>query len=108
LRQAKRSRSTAPSLAGTPDVDQATIIGESTPMRKTSGSVVYAGTINQSGALEVIAERLGRDTSFGKIIEAVERAERSQAPVEKTADRYAGYLVYFRARLRSGHVRAGA
>jgi P-type E1-E2 ATPase len=48
-------------------VDQATITGESTPMRKTSGSVVYAGTINQSGALEVIAERLGRDTSFGKI-----------------------------------------
>ena len=56
---------------------------------------MYAGTINQSGALEVVAERLGRDTSFGKIIEAVERAERSQAPVEKTADRYAGYLVYF-------------
>jgi Cd2+/Zn2+-exporting ATPase/Cu+-exporting ATPase len=76
-------------------VDQATITGESTPIRKTSGSLVYAGTINQSGALEVIAERLGRDTSFGKIIEAVERAERSQAPVEKTADRYAGYLVYF-------------
>ena len=76
-------------------VDQATITGESTPIRKTSGSLVYAGTINQSGALEVIAERLGRDTSFGKIIEAVERAERSQAPIEKTADRYAGYLVYF-------------
>ena len=56
---------------------------------------MYAGTINQSGALELGAERLGRDTSFGKIIEAVERAERSQAPVEKTADRYAGYLVYF-------------
>ncbi|PYR76128.1 MAG: cadmium-translocating P-type ATPase [Acidobacteria bacterium] len=76
-------------------VDQATITGESAPIRKTSGSLVYAGTINQSGVLEVIAERLGRDTSFGKIIEAVERAERSQAPVEKTADRYAGYLVYF-------------
>ena len=76
-------------------VDQATITGESTPIRKTSGSLVYAGTINQSGVLDIIAERLGRDTSFGKIIEAVERAERSQAPVEKTADRYAGYLVYF-------------
>ena len=76
-------------------VDQATITGESTPARKTAGAPVYAGTINQSGVLEVVAERLGRDTSFGKIIEAVERAERSQAPVEKTADRYAGYLVYF-------------
>src|SRR5579864_372047 len=59
-------------------VDQATITGESTPTRKTAGALVYAGTINQSGVLEVIAERLGRDTSFGKIIEAVERAERSQ------------------------------
>jgi len=41
------------------------------------------------------AERLGRDTSFGKIVEAVERAEPSRAPVQKTADRLAGYLVYF-------------
>jgi Cd2+/Zn2+-exporting ATPase/Cu+-exporting ATPase len=76
-------------------VDQAAITGESTPVAKKAGAVVYAGTINQSGALEVVAERLGRDTSFGKIVEAVERAERSQAPVQKTADRYAGYLVYF-------------
>jgi heavy metal translocating P-type ATPase len=82
-------------LGGESYVDQATITGESTPIRKTSGSLVYAGTINQSGVLDIITERLGRDTSFGKIIEAVERAERSQAPVEKTADRYAGYLVYF-------------
>jgi Cd2+/Zn2+-exporting ATPase/Cu+-exporting ATPase len=81
--------------AGQSYVDQATITGESTPVEKTAGSHVYAGTINQSGVLEVVVERLGRDTSFGKIIEAVERAERSQAPVQKTADRYAGYLVYF-------------
>ncbi|HEY6322016.1 MAG TPA: cation-translocating P-type ATPase [Thermoanaerobaculia bacterium] len=76
-------------------VDQATITGESAPAEKAAGATVYAGTINQSGALEVRAERLGRDTSFGKIVEAVERAERSRAPVQKTADRYAGYLVYF-------------
>jgi heavy metal translocating P-type ATPase len=76
-------------------VDEATITGESMPVEKVEGAQVYAGTINQSGALEVRAERLGRDTSFGKIIEAVERAERSRAPVQKTADRLAGYLVYF-------------
>src|SRR3984893_14524749 len=81
--------------AGQSYVDQATITGESTPVEKTAGSHVYAGTINQSGVLEILVERLGRDTSFGKIIDAVERAERSQAPVQKTADRYAGYLVYF-------------
>ncbi|MDQ6873315.1 MAG: cation-translocating P-type ATPase [Gemmatimonadota bacterium] len=76
-------------------VDQATITGESTPVEKSKGETVFAGTINQAGALEVSAQRLGRDTSFGKIIETVESAERSRAPVQKTADRYAGYLVYF-------------
>jgi len=76
-------------------VDQATITGESTPVQKSAGDTVFAGTINQAGALEISAQRLGRDTSFGKIIETVEKAERSRAPVQKTADRYAGYLVYF-------------
>jgi heavy metal translocating P-type ATPase len=76
-------------------VDQATITGESAPVEKGPDAIVYAGTINQSGTLEVAADRLGRDTSFGKIVEAVEHAERSRAPVQKTADRYAGYLVYF-------------
>ncbi|HEV3060407.1 MAG TPA: cation-translocating P-type ATPase [Vicinamibacterales bacterium] len=76
-------------------VDQAAITGESTPVEKGPAAVVYAGTMNQSGALELVVDRLGRDTSFGKIVEAVERAERSRAPVQKTADRYAGYLVYF-------------
>ena len=76
-------------------VDQSPITGESMPVEKTPGAVVYAGTINQSGALEVRVERLGRDTTFGKIIEAVERAERSRAPIQGIADRLAGYLVYF-------------
>ena len=65
------------------------------PSRRRPDAIVYAGTINQTGTLEVVADRLGRDTSFGKIVEAVERAERSRAPIQKTADRYAGYLVYF-------------
>ena len=64
-------------------------------MEKTVGAAVFAGSINQSGALEIRAERIGRDTSYGKIIEAVEQAERSRAPVQRLADRLAGYLVYF-------------
>ncbi len=76
-------------------LDQSRITGESMPVEKTAGSAVYAGSINQSGAIEIRAERLGRDTSFGKIIEAVERAEKSRAPVQRLADRMAGYLVYF-------------
>jgi Cd2+/Zn2+-exporting ATPase/Cu+-exporting ATPase len=76
-------------------VDQATITGESLPVEKVPGTAVYAGTINQSGVLEVRTTGLGKDTAFGKIIEAVERAEQSRAPIQKTADRLAGYLVYF-------------
>jgi heavy metal translocating P-type ATPase len=76
-------------------VDQSTITGESMPVEKISGTPVFAGTINQSGVLEIRAEKIGRDTAFGRIIEAVERAERSRAPIQRTADRLAGYLVYF-------------
>jgi heavy metal translocating P-type ATPase len=76
-------------------VDQSTITGESVSVEKTAGSQVFAGTMNQTGALEVCTSTVGRETAFGKIIEAVERAEESQAPVQKTADRLAGYLVYF-------------
>lgn len=82
-------------VGGNSFVDQAAITGESLPVEKVAGASVYAGTINQSGALEIRVERLGRDTAFGRIIEEVERAEKSRAPIQKTADRLAGYLVYF-------------
>ena len=82
-------------IAGHSFVDQSRITGESLPVEKTPGASVFAGSINQSGALEIRAERIGRDTSYGKIIEAVEQAERSRAPVQRLADRLAGYLVYF-------------
>jgi Cd2+/Zn2+-exporting ATPase/Cu+-exporting ATPase len=82
-------------VAGHSFVDQATITGESLPVEKTPGTSVYAGTINHSGVLEVRTSALGRDTAFGKIIEAVERAEEARAPIQKLADRLAGYLVYF-------------
>jgi heavy metal translocating P-type ATPase len=82
-------------IAGHSFVDQSRITGESLPVEKTPGNGVFAGSINQSGALEIRAERIGRDTSYGKIIEAVEQAERSRAPVQRLADRLSGYLVYF-------------
>ncbi len=82
-------------VAGHSFVDEQHITGESLPVEKTAGATVYAGTINQSGALEVRAERIGRDTSYGKIIAAVEHAERTRAPVQRLADRLAAYLVYF-------------
>jgi heavy metal translocating P-type ATPase len=82
-------------VGGNSFVDQATITGESLPVEKVPGTSVFAGTVNQSGALEVRVTRIGRDTAFGRILNAVEEAERSRAPIEKTADRLAGYLVWF-------------
>jgi len=81
-------------IGGESYVDQSSITGEPMPVAKRDGHAVFAGTMNQSGALEIRAERIGRDTSFGRIIDAVERAEHRRAPIQKTADRLAGYLVY--------------
>lgn len=82
-------------ISGHSFIDQSTITGESLPSEKLPGAVVYAGTINQSGTIDVKTTGIGEDTAFGKIIHAVETSERYQAPVQKTADRLAGYLVYF-------------
>jgi heavy metal translocating P-type ATPase len=80
---------------GTSYVDQSAITGESMPVEKHKGATVFAGTINQTGAIEVLVRRVGADSSFGKIIAAVEKAEHSRAPIQRMADQLAGYLVYF-------------
>ena len=82
-------------VSGHSFVEEAAITGEPMPSEKAAGKEVYAGTINQAGSLQVRADRLGRETTFGKIIDAVEKAEHSRAPIQKMADRLAGYLVYF-------------
>ncbi len=82
-------------VSGHSFVEEAAITGEPMPSEKTTGKEVFAGTINQAGSLQVRADRLGKETTFGKIIEAVEKAEHSRAPIQKMADRLAGYLVYF-------------
>lgn len=82
-------------IAGHSFVDEARITGEAMPAEKVPGALAYAGTVNQRGALEIRATRLGRDTSFGRIIGAIESSERSRAPIERLADRLSGYLVYF-------------
>ena len=80
-------------IGGNSFVDQSSITGESLPVEKLAGNHDFAGTINQTG--EVSATGIGRNTAFGKIIEAVEKAEKTRAPIQGTADRLAGYLVYF-------------
>jgi heavy metal translocating P-type ATPase len=83
-----------PVVSGNSFVDESRITGESMPVEKIAGSYAYAGTVNQSGAIEIRAERVGRATSYGQILETVEEAERSRAPVQRLADRLAGYIVY--------------
>jgi Cd2+/Zn2+-exporting ATPase/Cu+-exporting ATPase len=75
-------------------VDQSSITGESLPVEKQQGTQVLAGTINLSGFLVIMPERIGRDTTFGKIIEIIEKAEHSRAPIQKVADALAARLVY--------------
>jgi heavy metal translocating P-type ATPase len=82
-------------IKGSSYVDQSSITGESLPIEKAEQSKVFAGTINKNGVLEVRVERVGRDTTFGKIIQVVEEAEKSKAPVQRIADRLAAGLVYF-------------
>ena len=81
-------------VSGHSFVDQSSITGEAGAVEKLPGARIFAGTTNLSGSLEVNTVRVGRDTVFGKIVEAVERAEHSRAPVQRLADRLAGYLVY--------------
>jgi heavy metal translocating P-type ATPase len=82
-------------MKGSSYVDQSSVTGESLPIEKTEHSRVFAGTTNKNGVLEVSVERVGRDTTFGKIIQVVEEAEKLKAPVQRIADRLAAGLVYF-------------
>ncbi len=82
-------------VEGNAFVDQSAITGELDPVEVTRGSIVYAGSVSQSGALQVRTDSLGSQTVFGRMIDALRRAEETRAPVQKLADRLAGYLVYF-------------
>ena len=84
--------------------DESSITGEPMPVEKLPGARVFAGTINQSGALEVEASGIGRDTVFGRIIEAVERAERSRAPRAEARRPACGLPRLLRHRLRGADV----
>lgn len=81
-------------VAGHSYVDQSRLTGESMPAAKDVGATVFAGSINQFGILEIATRQVGADTSYGRIIQAVEAAEHTRAPVQKLADQLAGYLVY--------------
>lgn len=74
-------------------VDESLLSGEPVPVRKTEGTRVYAGTINQKGALHFRAEKTGSDTLLSQIIRMVQEAQGSKAPVQQTVDRIAAVFV---------------
>lgn len=78
-------------LTGEGYVNEATITGESMPINKSKGSGVYAGTILENGTVQISAERVGEDTTFGKIIELVEEAQDSKSEAERFIDRFSKY-----------------
>ncbi|HQT51009.1 MULTISPECIES: cation-translocating P-type ATPase [Comamonadaceae] len=78
---------------GNASVNQAPITGESVPQDKTAGDLVFAGTIVESGALDIQTDKIGVDTTFSRIIALVENAESQQAPVQKLADKVASWLI---------------
>lgn len=79
-------------LSGQAAVNEAPITGESAPKEKGPGDRVYAGTITDAGALEVHVDRVGRETTLGRIITMVEEAQERKAPVQRLADRFATYF----------------
>ena len=78
-------------LTGEGSINEASITGESFPVEKGKDDKVYAGTILENGTLQIIADRVGEDTTFGKIIELVEEAQDSKSAAERFIDRFAKY-----------------
>jgi P-type Cu+ transporter len=80
-------------LEGRSSLDESMVTGESMPVTKSAGEHVIAGTLNQSGALVVEAEKVGRDTMLARIVQMVADAQRSRAPIQRLADQVAGWFV---------------
>lgn len=75
-------------LSGDGYINEASITGESLPVSKSKDSNVYAGTILENGTIQIVADRVGEDTTFGKIIELVEEAQDSKSEAERFIDRF--------------------
>jgi Cu+-exporting ATPase len=78
---------------GRSSLDESMVTGESMPVGKVAGDAVIGGTLNQSGALVIRAEKVGRDTMLARIVQMVAEAQRSRAPIQRLADQVAGWFV---------------
>jgi Cd2+/Zn2+-exporting ATPase/Cu+-exporting ATPase len=82
-------------VKGSASVNQAAITGEALPAEKDPGGRVYAGSVNESGLLEVETESVGKETVFGKIVKLIGEAQAKRAPIQKLSDRLATWLIEF-------------
>ena len=78
-------------MTGQGHINEASITGESVPLNKGIGSEFFAGTILENGTIQIQAERVGEDTTFGRIIELVEDAQDSKSEAERFIDRFSKY-----------------
>lgn len=78
---------------GESSIDEATITGESVPKEKYKGETVYAGTMNQSGYLEVKVTRISADSTLQKIVTLIEEAQKSRPEVQEFLDKFASYYI---------------
>lgn len=81
-------------ISGQSSADQSRITGEPLPVDITVGDEVFAGSINQVGVVEIRAQRVGTESSYGRIIAAVEQAQSTEPPAQRLADKLAAWLVY--------------
>src|SRR5690606_9292555 len=78
-------------VKGRASINEAAVTGESVPVYKSDGDRVFSGTILDTGYIELIAEKVGDDTTFAKIIELIEEAQDSQSKTERFLDRFSNY-----------------
>jgi P-type Cu+ transporter len=78
---------------GASAVDESMVTGEPLPVEKSAGDKVTGGTLNASGSFVMVAERVGSDTLLARIVKLVSEAQRSHAPMQRLADKVAGYFV---------------
>ena len=78
---------------GSSSLDESMVTGESLPVEKSVGDPVTGGTLNSSGSFVMLVERVGEDTLLANIVKLVSEAQRSRAPMQRLADRVAGYFV---------------
>jgi Cu+-exporting ATPase len=80
-------------IEGRSSLDESMVTGESMPVTKEAGAKIIGGTLNQTGAFVMRAEKVGRDTMLARIVQMVASAQRSRAPIQRLADRVAGWFV---------------